>query len=50
MCGQVNEILFCLLVLQVTEVENDMSPVQEEEGPNAVSQLARKVCEPWQCL
>ncbi|XP_005925588.1 uncharacterized protein C1orf232 isoform X1 [Astatotilapia calliptera] len=28
---------------EVTEVENDMSPVQEEEGPNAVSQLARKM-------
>ncbi|XP_005455378.1 uncharacterized protein C1orf232 isoform X2 [Oreochromis niloticus] len=28
---------------QVTEVENDMSPVQEDEGPNAVSQLARKM-------
>ncbi|XP_044064334.1 uncharacterized protein C1orf232 isoform X2 [Siniperca chuatsi] len=28
----------------VTEVENDMmSPVQEDEGPNAVSQLARKM-------
>lgn len=32
------------LLAQVTEVENDaMSPVQEEGGPNAVSQLARKV-------
>lgn len=30
--------------MQVTEVENDVvSPVQEDEGPNAVSQLARKV-------
>ncbi|XP_029360926.1 uncharacterized protein C1orf232 isoform X1 [Echeneis naucrates] len=28
---------------EVTEVENDMSPVQEEEGPNAVSQLAKKM-------
>ncbi|XP_068995000.1 uncharacterized protein C1orf232 [Embiotoca jacksoni] len=28
---------------EVTEVENDMSPVQEDEGPNAVSQLARKM-------
>ncbi|XP_070768814.1 uncharacterized protein C1orf232 [Enoplosus armatus] len=29
---------------QVTEVENDMmTPVQEDEGPNAVSQLARKM-------
>lgn len=37
-------ILF--LLVQVTEVENDaMSPVQEEEGPNAVTQLARKVRE-----
>ncbi len=33
------------MLLQVTEVENDMSPVQEDEGPNAVSQLARKVRE-----
>ncbi|XP_040900967.1 uncharacterized protein C1orf232 [Toxotes jaculatrix] len=28
---------------EVTGVENDMSPVQEDEGPNAVSQLARKM-------
>ncbi|XP_034468159.1 uncharacterized protein C1orf232 [Hippoglossus hippoglossus] len=28
---------------EVTEVENEMSPVQEEEGPNAVSQLAKKM-------
>ncbi|KAI3361264.1 hypothetical protein L3Q82_013442 [Scortum barcoo] len=28
---------------EVTEVENEMSPVQEDEGPNAVSQLARKM-------
>lgn len=36
---------FCLF-FQVTEVENDvMSPVQEDEGPNTVSQLAKKVCE-----
>ncbi|XP_018555396.1 uncharacterized protein C1orf232 [Lates calcarifer] len=28
---------------EVTEVENDMSPVQEDEGPNAVSQLAKKM-------
>ncbi|XP_053289679.1 uncharacterized protein C1orf232 [Pleuronectes platessa] len=28
---------------EVTEVENEMSPVQEEEGPNAVSQLARRM-------
>ncbi|XP_022046060.1 uncharacterized protein C1orf232 [Acanthochromis polyacanthus] len=28
---------------EVTEVENDMSPVQEDEGPTAVSQLARKM-------
>ncbi|XP_074540035.1 uncharacterized protein LOC141801044 [Halichoeres trimaculatus] len=28
---------------EVTEVENDVSPVQEDEGPNAVSQLARKM-------
>ncbi|XP_034030010.1 uncharacterized protein C1orf232 [Thalassophryne amazonica] len=27
----------------VDEVETDMSPVQEDEGPNAVAQLARKV-------
>lgn len=33
-----------VLLVQVTEVENDvMSPVQEEDGPNAMSQLARKV-------
>lgn len=39
-------VLFFFLLLQVTEVENDvMSPVQEEEGPNAVSQLAKKVCQ-----
>ncbi|TNN44807.1 hypothetical protein EYF80_044992 [Liparis tanakae] len=29
--------------LQVTEVENDVSPLQEDEGPNAVSQLAKKM-------
>ncbi|XP_054903248.1 uncharacterized protein C1orf232 [Poeciliopsis prolifica] len=28
---------------EVTEVEHDMSPIQEDEGPNAVSQLARKM-------
>ncbi|XP_047454951.1 uncharacterized protein C1orf232 [Mugil cephalus] len=28
---------------EVTDVENDMIPVQEDEGPNAVSQLARKM-------
>ncbi|XP_072249346.1 uncharacterized protein C1orf232 [Leuresthes tenuis] len=28
---------------EVTEVDNDMSPVQDDEGPTAVSQLARKV-------
>ncbi|XP_037640490.1 uncharacterized protein C1orf232 isoform X1 [Sebastes umbrosus] len=28
---------------EVTEVENDVSPVQEDEGPNAVSQLAKKM-------
>ncbi|KAM4581383.1 uncharacterized protein C1orf232 [Odontesthes bonariensis] len=28
---------------EVTEVENDMSPVQDDEGPTGVSQLARKV-------
>ncbi|XP_042278631.1 uncharacterized protein C1orf232 [Thunnus maccoyii] len=28
---------------EVCEMENDMSPVQEDEGPNAVSQLARKM-------
>ncbi|XP_067456223.1 uncharacterized protein C1orf232 [Thunnus thynnus] len=28
---------------EVSEMENDMSPVQEDEGPNAVSQLARKM-------
>ncbi|XP_030606797.1 uncharacterized protein C1orf232 [Archocentrus centrarchus] len=28
---------------EVTEAENDMCPVQEAEGPNAVSQLARKM-------
>ncbi|XP_032373889.1 uncharacterized protein C1orf232 [Etheostoma spectabile] len=28
---------------EVTEVENDMTPVEEDEGPNAVSQLARKM-------
>lgn len=40
-CGS----FFFFLLLKVTEVENDvMSPVQEEEGPNTVSQLARKVC------
>lgn len=38
------------LLFQVTEVENDMSPVQEDEGPNAVSQLAKKVCKNWQPL
>lgn len=31
------------LFLQVTEMENEVSPVQEDEGPNAVSQLAKKV-------
>ncbi|XP_029306959.1 uncharacterized protein C1orf232 [Cottoperca gobio] len=30
-------------VQNVTEVENDISPVQEDEGPNAVSQLAKKM-------
>ncbi len=40
-----------LLLLQVTEVENDMTnPVQEDEGPSAVSQLARKVRKHWQVL
>ncbi|XP_026173534.1 uncharacterized protein C1orf232 [Mastacembelus armatus] len=28
---------------EVTDMENDMSPVQEDEGPNAVSQLAKKM-------
>ncbi|XP_061574467.1 uncharacterized protein C1orf232 [Cololabis saira] len=28
---------------EVTESENDMSPMQEDEGPNAVTQLARKM-------
>ncbi|KAM6967763.1 uncharacterized protein C1orf232 [Aplochiton taeniatus] len=28
---------------EVQEVENDVSPVQEDEGPNAVSQLAKRV-------
>lgn len=28
---------------EVTEVEHDTSPIQEDEGPNAVSQLARKM-------
>ncbi|XP_005806543.1 uncharacterized protein C1orf232 [Xiphophorus maculatus] len=28
---------------EVTEVEHDMSPIQEDEGPNAVSQLAKKM-------
>ncbi|KAM8868901.1 uncharacterized protein AB9W97_016508 [Spinachia spinachia] len=28
---------------QVPEVQNDVGPVQEDEGPNAVSQLAKKV-------
>ncbi|XP_054477340.1 uncharacterized protein C1orf232 [Anoplopoma fimbria] len=28
---------------EVTEMENDVSPVQEDEGPNAVSQLAKKM-------
>ncbi|CAK6964314.1 uncharacterized protein C1orf232 [Scomber scombrus] len=28
---------------EVSEMENDMSPVQEDEGPNAVSQLAKKM-------
>lgn len=37
-------ILSFVLLLQVSEMENDMSPVQEDEGPNAVSQLAKKVC------
>ena len=27
-----------------------MSPVQEDEGPNAVSQLARKVGERWRLI
>lgn len=36
-------MLSFVLLLQVTEMENEMSPVQEDEGPNAVSQLARKV-------
>uniref|UniRef100_A0A3Q3LSP9 Chromosome 16 C1orf232 homolog n=1 Tax=Mastacembelus armatus TaxID=205130 RepID=A0A3Q3LSP9_9TELE len=31
------------MVFQVTDMENDMSPVQEDEGPNAVSQLAKKM-------
>lgn len=48
LCGQVSGMYFSLS-LQVTEVDNDMmSPVQEDAGPNAVSQLARKVCEHWQ--
>ncbi|KAJ0066289.1 hypothetical protein NL108_005529, partial [Boleophthalmus pectinirostris] len=25
------------------EMENDLNPVQEDEGPNAVSQLAKKM-------
>lgn len=37
-------ILSFVLLLQVSEMENDISPVQEDEGPNAVSQLAKKVC------
>lgn len=28
---------------EVPDVENDMSPVQEDEGPSAVSQMARKM-------
>ncbi|XP_076004657.1 uncharacterized protein C1orf232 [Genypterus blacodes] len=28
---------------EVTEVENDVSPVQEDEGPTGVSQLAKKM-------
>ncbi|XP_041844320.1 uncharacterized protein C1orf232 [Melanotaenia boesemani] len=28
---------------EVTEGENDMSPVQDDEGPNAVTQLAKKM-------
>nr|XP_040022358.1 uncharacterized protein C1orf232 [Gasterosteus aculeatus aculeatus] len=28
---------------EVTEVQNDVSPMQEDEGPNAVSQLAKKM-------
>uniref|UniRef100_A0A3P9H5D7 Testis development related protein n=1 Tax=Oryzias latipes TaxID=8090 RepID=A0A3P9H5D7_ORYLA len=28
---------------EVSEVENDVSPIQEDEGPNAVSQLAKKM-------
>ncbi|KAM9851851.1 LOW QUALITY PROTEIN: uncharacterized protein C1orf232 [Aulostomus maculatus] len=28
---------------EVCEMENDMSPVHEDEGPNAVTQLARKM-------
>lgn len=35
-----------LLCLQVTDLENEVSPVQEDEGPNAVSQLAKKVNSP----
>uniref|UniRef100_A0A3Q3JB98 Testis development related protein n=1 Tax=Monopterus albus TaxID=43700 RepID=A0A3Q3JB98_MONAL len=34
------EIYTCF---QAAEVENDMGPVLEDEGPNAVSQLAKKV-------
>ncbi|XP_026228020.1 uncharacterized protein C1orf232 [Anabas testudineus] len=28
---------------EVTDLENEVSPVQEDEGPNAVSQLAKKM-------
>ena len=46
LCGQVRYFHFVFFtLLQVTEVENDIGPVQEDEGPNAVSQLAKKVCE-----
>uniref|UniRef100_A0A8C2Z8N3 Testis development-related protein n=1 Tax=Cyclopterus lumpus TaxID=8103 RepID=A0A8C2Z8N3_CYCLU len=34
---------FICLPFQVTELENDVSPMQEDEGPNAVSQLAKKM-------
>lgn len=40
-------LIFSFFLLQAHEVENNMGPVQEDEGPNAVSQLAKRVCELW---
>lgn len=39
----IHVVLF--LLLQVTEVQIDVSPVQEDEEPTGVSQLAKKVCD-----